>query len=136
MNSFVLIALALFCAFVTGCVSKSKADAQARTAFLAGQQQAIMRMQQAQIQGPSVTMRGQVRNPVLPWTEGLTLAQAIVNADYYGPDPRQILIVRGGRAIAYDPKNLLSGADIPLQPGDLVEIRSEPLNSQATMPRN
>jgi hypothetical protein len=126
----------LLSVLVVGCVSKSKADAQAHAAFIAGQQQALMRMQQAQNRGPSVTLRGQVHNPVLPWSDGLTLAQAIVNADYYGPEPSEILIVRAGRAIAYDPRNLLSGSDVPLQPGDLVDIRSGPLNSPATMPRN
>ena len=91
-------ALLLAAAF-GGCVSKSKADAQARAAYLAGQQQAMMRMQQAQTQGqgPCVTVNGEVRNHVVPWTEGLTLAKALVAADYLGTaDPGQIIIVHNG----------------------------------------
>ena len=82
-----------------GCVTKSKAEAKARAAFMAGQQQAMARMQQtqAQAQGPSVTVNGEVRNRVVPWTEGLTLAKALVAADYYGAaDPGQIIIVHNG----------------------------------------
>src|ERR1035437_11017856 len=73
----------LLAVLLGGCVSKSKADARARAAFIAGQQQAVARMQQIQGQGPSVTINGEVRNRVVPWTEGLTLAKAVVAADYY-----------------------------------------------------
>ena len=106
-----------------GCVSKSKADAQARAAFMAGQQQALARMQQAQGQGACVTVNGEVRNRIIPWTEGLTLAQAVVAADYCGAkDPGQLIIVHNGVATRLDPKQLLSGVDIPLQPGDIVQL--------------
>ena len=112
-----------------GCVSKSKADAQARAAFMAGQQQALARMQQAQTQGqgPSVTVNGEVRNRVVPWTEGLTLARALLAADYYGTaDPGQIIIVHNGIATQVEPKQLLTGVDIPLQPGDIVQLVPQP----------
>ena len=104
-----------------GCVSKGKANAQARAAFMAGQQQAMARMQQAQV--PSVTINGEVRNHVVPWTEWLTLANAVLAADYCGAkDPGQLLIVHNGIATHFDPKQLLSGVDIPLQPGDIVQL--------------
>ena len=108
-----------------GCVSKSKADARARAAFIAGQQQAMTRMQQVQTQGqgPCVTVNGEVRNRIIPWTEGLTLARAVVAADYYGAkDPGELFIVHNGTASRLDPKQLLSGVDIPLQPGDVVQL--------------
>jgi hypothetical protein len=108
-----------------GCVTKSKANAQARAAYIAGQQQAMTRMQQTQTlgQGPCVTVNGEVRNRVVPWTEGLTLAKAVLAADYYGAkDPGQIIIVHNGMATRVDPKQLLSGVDIPLQPGDVVQL--------------
>ena len=108
-----------------GCVTKSKAKAQARAAYLAGQQQAMTRIQQTQTlgQGPCVTVNGEVRNRVVPWTEGLTLAKAVLAADYYGAkDPGQIIIVHNGMATRVDPKQLLSGVDIPLQPGDVVQL--------------
>jgi hypothetical protein len=110
---------------VAGCVSKSKADAKARAAYVAGQQQALMRLQQAQTQGqgPCVTVNGEVRNHVVPYTEGMTLAQALVAADYLGTaDPGQIIIVHNGRATRVEPRKLLSGVDIPLQPGDIVQL--------------
>ena len=122
---FSLCGALLLAATFSGCVSKSKADAKARAAYLAGQQQAIMRVQQAQTQGqgPSVTVNGEVRNHVVPWTEGLTLAKALVAADYLGAaDPGQILIVHNGRATRVEAKQLLSGVDIPLQPGDIVQL--------------
>ena len=104
-----------------GCVTKGKADAQARAAFLAGQQQAMMRMQQTQ--GPSVTINGEVRNRVVPWTQGLTLAQAVVAAEYLGAkDPGQLIVVHDGIATRVDPRQLLSGVDIPLQAGDIVQL--------------
>lgn len=115
---------ALCCLLVlplAGCVSKTKANSQARAAFLAGQQQGIARMQQAQ--GPSVTINGEVRNHVVPWTQSLTLAQAVVAAEYTGAkDPGQIIIVHLGIATRVDPRQLLSGVDIPLQPGDIVQL--------------
>jgi len=107
-----------------GCVTKHKADAQARAAFLAGQRQTLEIVRQAQSRGPSVTVVGEVSNPVIPWTEDLTLAKAIVAADFRGPtDPVEILLARGGKAKSYDPKKLLNGEDVPLQPNDVVQIK-------------
>jgi hypothetical protein len=124
-NAFGLLLAAVTLA---GCVSKDKADAKARAAFVAGQQQASARMQQMQAlpQGPSVTVNGEVRNHIVPWTEGLTLVAALVAADYYGAaDPGLIYLVRSGRATHVDTKKLLSGVDIPLQAGDVVQLLSQ-----------
>ncbi len=85
----------------------------------------MVRMQQTQLQtqGPSVTVNGEVRNHVIPWTEGLTLAKALLAADYCGAaDPGQIFIVHNGRATRVEAKQLLTGVDIPLQPGDIVQL--------------
>ena len=108
-----------------GCVSQSKADAQARAAFLAGQQEAMVRMQraQAQAQGPSVAINGEVRNPVVPWTAGLTLIKALAAAEYCGTtEPGLVLIVRNGIGRRYDLKEVLNGADVPLEAADIVQI--------------
>jgi hypothetical protein len=81
-------------------------------------------MHQAQLRGPSVTIVGEVSNPMITWTADLTLAKAIVAAGYHGSvDPNEILIVRQGKAMSYDPKNLLNGEDVPLEPNDTIEIR-------------
>ena len=120
--------LLLTAAALAGCVSQEKADAGARAAFVAGQQQAAARMQQIQplAQGPSVIINGEVRNHIVPWTEGLTLAAALVAADYYGAvDPSLIYLVREGKATLVDPKQLLAGKDVPLQAGDIVQLVSQ-----------
>jgi len=112
-------------AFLTsGCMAKNKADAQARAAFFAGQRQAVEMVQRAQAMGPTVTILGPVRNPTIPWTNELTLAKALIAADYFGrTDPSEILVVRNGQATTHDPKKLLNGEDVPLQPRDIIEIR-------------
>jgi hypothetical protein len=110
---------------LSGCVSKSKADARAKAAFMAGQQQAIANMQKAQAQaaGPCVTVNGEVRNRIVPWIEGMTLAKALLAADYYGAtDPGEILIVHNGVATRVEARQLLTGVDIHLQPGDIVQL--------------
>jgi len=118
--------LGILCSFalalvVAGCVTKSKANAEAQAAYLAGQQQAMMRMSQPH--QPVVTFIGPVRNPTVLWSQELTLAKAIVAAGYDAKaDPKQIMIVRNGQAIPVDPKKLLEGEDIPLVAGDLVQI--------------
>jgi hypothetical protein len=122
---FRVCGLLLLAVVFGGCVTKSKANAQARAAYLAGQQEALMRMQrsQPQSQGPIVTFNGDVRNPVVAWTEGLTLARAFLAAGYYGAgDPAQIYIVRNGMATRVDPSQLLAGVDILLRPGDMVRL--------------
>jgi hypothetical protein len=120
-----LFGLALFLALtLSGCVTKSQAEAQARAAFAAGEQQAMERMRQSQAQGPNVTFLGPVRNTLVPWTAQLTLAKAIVAANYFGPkDPAEIIIRRGGEEIRLDPKKLLGGEDVPLLPRDIVELK-------------
>lgn len=104
-----------------GCTTKAKAKADARAAYMAGQQQALERALQSR---SSVSILGPVRNPLVTWTAGLTLAQALVAADYYSrTDPKEILIVRNGQPLNVDPKQLLAGEDIPLEAGDVVQIR-------------
>ncbi len=115
----------LFAVAFAGCVSKSKAQAQARAAYLRGQQETMARMQQMQVQGqgPCITVNGEVRNHVVPWTEGMTLAKALVAADYFGnTDPAQIIILHNGIGKRVEPRKLLSGEDIPLQAGDVVYL--------------
>jgi hypothetical protein len=112
-----LLALPLF-----GCTTKSGAKAQSQAAFAAGQQQAFARMREAQ--RTSILVIGPVRNREIPWTDGLTLAQVIASADYTDPhDPKDIFINRQRERLYVDPKALLRGKDLPMEPGDTVEIR-------------
>ena len=113
-----ILCMSLLC---SSCVSRSKAQAQAREAYQAGQQAAMARM--AKNQDQIVTFVGPVKNPTVPWTQNLTLAKAIVSAGYTPRgEPSQIMIVREGQAIPIDPKRLLGGEDIPLLSGDLVQL--------------
>jgi hypothetical protein len=111
-------------AVAAGCVSKGKANAEARAAYLAGQREEMQRQTQAQASGPAVTILGTVRNSTIPWTPDLTLIQALAAAQYYGAaDPSAIIVVRAGRGTQYDPKRVLEGEDVPLQPQDMIVIR-------------
>ena len=105
-----------------GCASSSKAKVREQEAFLRGQQQAIAAQQQAQ--QPAVWFHGLIRHPRVPWTENMTLAQALVAAEYTGTlDPASIKVIRQGQTYRIDPKRLLRGLeDPPLEPGDIVEI--------------
>jgi len=110
------VLLAFIC---TGCVSKAKATAQARAAFFAGQQ-AAMRQLHA---GGEVTFVGEFKNPSIPWTEGLTLAQALIGANYLGAtDPKAIVIIRDSQEIQVEADKLLNGQDVPLLPHDIIEV--------------
>jgi hypothetical protein len=72
----------------------------------------------------AVFVRGDVRNPVVPWSEDLTLARAILAADYVGRfDPHSINLIRGNRSKRFSAAMLLAGADTELEPGDIIEIR-------------
>jgi hypothetical protein len=104
-----------------GCTSRSKAQAQSQAAYAAGQQQAMVRMHDAQ--RTSVRVLGNVRNSEILWEDGLTLAQVIVAAECVGQhNPRQIVVVRQRERFPVDPNALLRGEDMLLEPGDTVEI--------------
>jgi hypothetical protein len=112
-----LVALAL-----AGCTTKSKANKQSREAFAAGQRQGLA--EAADAQRVNIRLVGPVRQPEVPWADGLTLAQAIAAADYADArNPRAIVIIRQGRRIPIEPDTLLRGEDLPLEPGDTIEIR-------------
>ena len=107
---------------VSGCVSAAKAKAEARAAYNAGQQDAMARM--SQVEKLNITVVGPVRNSMVAWKDELTLASALLAAEYLSnTDPRQILIMRKGMAIPVDPNQLLNGKDVPLQPGDIIHLQ-------------
>ena len=119
---------AVFCGSLliatSGCVSQTKAKAQAKAAYLAGQQDAASRAKLAEMSAANVTIIGPVRNPAVSWSEDLTLAKAILAAGYVPHnDPRQIVIIRHGEAMMIEPKRLLAGEDVPLLRGDVLQIQ-------------
>ena len=112
--------LSALCLFPAGCVSKSEARLQARQAFVAGQEQAL---DQSRPKAPVVTVTGLVENSVIPWTEELTLARAIVAANYTGYlRPRFFRITRNGESMDVKASALLNGEDMPLEAGDTIEV--------------
>jgi hypothetical protein len=116
------IAILFFTLVASGCTTKSKANAETQAAYLAGQKAAFANI--AAAQRTSVVVTGPVQNPEVQWTEGLTLAQALVAANYTGDDnPKEIILLRQGVVTRIDPKDLLRGNDVPLEPGDTITIR-------------
>ena len=119
MKPFIFI---LFLALVAcGCTTKSRSRAAAENAYLAGQN-AALRQQLAQYSG--ITVVGAVQSPQVPWVAGLTLAQAVATANYIGAqEPKAVVITHQGESAVMPASVLFSGADIPLEPGDVVELR-------------
>jgi hypothetical protein len=107
---------------VAGCTTRSKARREAQQAMLAQQNAAMNKQLASQLNG--VTVIGPVQNSFVPWVVGLTLLQTIATANYLAPDdPKQIIITRHGETASLDADVLLNGAVVPLEPGDVVEIR-------------
>ena len=103
-------------------MSRAEADRRARQAYLAGQQEAA---KQWQAERPKeIMVRGPVRNPVVPWEEDLTVAKAIVDAEYTGfMNPVFVRVIRDGQMVEeLKGIDLLHHQDFPLQPGDIVDI--------------
>jgi hypothetical protein len=106
-----------------GCVTKAAARAQAQAAYLAGQNDALAKMA-GQGLGRGIVIVGPVEHPNVPWVEGMTLAQAIATANYTGRhNPKEIIITRQGEQASINPKDLLNGHIVPLEPGDTITIR-------------
>jgi len=104
----------------TGCVTKSKADAQARAAYMAGQQAAYQSMGGAVT---DVVVFGNVQKHEVPWVDGLTLAQALATANYLGShDPQDIILKRNSIETEINPKDLLNGQNMELKPGDQISV--------------
>ena len=104
----------------TGCVSKKKAQWEARQAYLDAQQQS----RQMDPQHPVVFVQGPVQNPVVPWEEGLMLSRAVATAVYTGfMNPMVVRVLRNGQVVGdFKGIDLLHHEDMPLEAGDTVVI--------------
>lgn len=142
LSGSILLSATLFLAILgSGCVSKQQLYEERLRAYREGQRDAIAQMgQQAnpqlgqqpnpqsagqpQARNPGdIQFFGPVNTPVVPWREGLTLTQAILEATYNASvDPATIVIRRNGNDIQIRPERLLSGGDFPLQRGDVIQI--------------
>ena len=129
---FLCLILAVIWTVASCAGHKNKNDEQLRRAYAAGAAAARMQMQQSQTQqpvippsgDPQVRILGAVKNPVLIWSDGLTLARALVLAEYQrNSAPSSITIYRNNQPLQIDPQAVLNGADYPLFPGDIVYIQ-------------
>jgi hypothetical protein len=117
-----LSALLLLSLAAGGCVTRTKDSADARAAYLAGQKDAFASI--ASVQRISIRVIGPVQNPEVSWVEGLTLAQAIATANYTAHgNPKEIILLRRGESAMIDPRDLLNGHDVPLEPGDTITLQ-------------
>ena len=117
-----IFAIFLLALAAGGCTTKSRSRAAAQNAFLAGQNAALRQQMASQFSG--VTVTGPVQNPQVPWVAGLTLAQAVATANYLGAaEPRNIILTRQGESAKMGAQILLDGPDVPLEPGDAIELR-------------
>ncbi|HLX70821.1 MAG TPA: hypothetical protein VKV04_14425 [Verrucomicrobiae bacterium] len=125
MNVLVSILLLLSLA-LSGCAGKTKTKEEIQHAYAAGVQAGKLEaQQQAQSGVPEVKFLGHVGNPVVLWTDGLTLAKALVEAEYLEQNtPTAITIYRNGQGMRIDPQSLFSGQDYPLFPGDTIVIQN------------
>jgi len=136
MNAIRFIALTLATVLTTsGCGGKAKKQAEFRRAYSAGVQAAQAQIRQGQMQqsmsqpvpstsDPQIRILGSVRNPALTWSEGLTLARALVLAEYEkSTAPASITIFRNNQPLQIDVQRVLQGEDYPLFPGDIVYIQ-------------
>lgn len=106
---------------MAGCANKEKKQAELFKAFAAGEAHARQAQQAKQ---PVVSFRGPVKNPVVAWSEGLKLTQALATAEYIAlGSPRNILLMRGGQVYQINPRRLVNGQDdVELEPGDVIEL--------------
>lgn len=122
MMKLFVAALLILAAVASGCITRSQAKADAQAAYLAGQRDTLASL--ARSQNTSIVVIGPVQNREIPWTDGMTLAQAIVAANYSAPgSPKEIILLRRGESASIDPTDLLGGHDVPLEPGDTITLR-------------
>ncbi|HTI98699.1 MAG TPA: hypothetical protein VL527_07320 [Dongiaceae bacterium] len=110
-----------------GCVSRKAAQEEARAAYYAGQARGLQAQLSAgharEAVGDIVAINGPVKVNSLRWTPDLTLIKTIVAAEYTpATPPRRITLIRDGKEIPVDAASLLGGADMPVLPGDIVDL--------------
>ncbi len=128
-----VLAILLIAMIAIGCTTNRSARLAQQNAYLTGQNEALrqqLAQQQQQAQDaaalPSVTVMGPVQNSHVPWVAGLTLAQAIATANYLDSSPpTQIVITRNGESATVSPSVLYNGPDVPLENGDIIELRRQ-----------
>jgi hypothetical protein len=119
-HSAIVVLLSILFLSASGCETKSRARLEAQQAYVAGQEQVL---QQSRPKPQIVTVTGPVRNSIIPWTEDMTLSKAYKAAEYTGYiRPRLLRITSEGQTAEIKFSLLLDGRDMPLEPGDIIEV--------------
>lgn len=115
----VLLGLALL---ATGCATRESTRRDLQRALT---EDRIHAEAEKKLKEPAVWFRGDIRNPRVSWREGLTLAQALAEAQFtHDWNPRLISVTRDGQVYPVNTRRLLRGQDNPeLLPGDIIEVR-------------
>lgn len=126
--NYCLASLLVLTVALCGCTTKSKARSEARAAFYEGQARVLSEQLAATritaAPAGTVAILGPVQVATLQWTPDLTVAKTIVAAEYLPPgSPNYITIHRDGMEVPVSPEWLLSGEDVAVLPGDVVEVR-------------
>lgn len=106
----------------SGCMTRSGARKEAqRTVFEEMQREEREKLNKE----PAIWFRGDIRNPRVPWKEGITLAEALAAAQYtWNWDPRLLTVTRDGQVYPINVRRLLRGQENPeLEPGDIVDVQ-------------
>ncbi len=120
--------VAVLAAFLSGCTTKKASERRQRAAYAAGRQHAALQAAEkrgsAEAEESVVTFAGSVVNKSIPWREGLSLANAIVEAGHNSRrSPRKIFIHRRELVFEVPAWRLLQGDDFLVEPGDHIELR-------------
>ena len=113
---------------LSGCATRKAAEQKQRAAYAAGRQHAMLeqaeKRETAEATEPAVTFSGDVDNESILWREGLSLANAIVEAGHNSRrNPRKIFIHRRELVFEVPAWRLLRGDDFLVEPGDHIELR-------------
>ena len=121
LKFYLVLMLITVLALLSGCVSSMESEKRVKQAYNAGQRDALAKQNKTD----QVWVVGNVWNPLLPWTEDLSLAKAIIASAWRGSrDPSDIILRRDGSpAFHFTAGQLLQGFDIPLKAGDRIELR-------------
>jgi hypothetical protein len=104
-----------------GCTTRNRARAEVERAYHAGQASGL---KEAGKRERNIFFSGPVQNPLVPWTENLTLAQGLLAAHWLAAEaPRLIVLKRGEAQTEMTGQQLLAGEDILLLPGDIIELQ-------------
>jgi membrane-bound lytic murein transglycosylase B len=114
-------AACLLFALVCGCASRQRHQAEVATAHQAGVDEAFEMMLESGIR--VVRMEGPFLRQVIPWHDGLTLAQSLIEAGYQPAGAPTRIILRDRIEVKQvEAARLLEGEDMALTPGTTVHV--------------